>query len=68
MRTVLNDQTYINKVMSRLSFRTPYHHSFQDILSFHLLPKPIKSKVYKTLTFGLGFMCVKLASQIDGMT
>jgi hypothetical protein len=54
--------------MSRLSFGTPYHHALQNILPFHLLPKPIKSKVYKTVTFGLGFTCVKLASQIDGMT
>jgi len=54
--------------MSRLSFGTPYHHSFQNILPFHLLPKPIKRKVYKTVTFGLGFTYVKLASQIDGMT
>jgi len=43
MSTVLNDQTYINKVMSRLSFGTPYHYSFQNILPFHVLPKPIKS-------------------------
>jgi len=68
MRTVLNDQTYINKVMSRLSSGTLCHQSLQNILPFHLLPKTIKSKVYKTITFGLGFMCVKLASQIDGMT
>jgi len=43
MSSVLNDQTYINKIMSRLSFGTPYHHSFQNILPFLLLPKPIKS-------------------------
>jgi hypothetical protein len=54
--------------MSRLSFGTPYHHSCQNILPFYLLPKPIKSKVYKTVTFGLGFTCVKLTSQIDGIT
>jgi hypothetical protein len=68
MKTVLNDQTYINKIMSRLSFGTPYLCSFQNILPVHLLPKPIKRKVYKNVTFGLGFMCVKLASHVDGMT
>ena len=58
--TLTNQNSVEEEIKSRLKSGSACYHSVQNILSYSLLSKNIKIKIYRTIILPVVFMSVKL--------
>jgi hypothetical protein len=58
--TVTNQNCIHNEIKSELNSGNACNNLVQKLLSFHLLSKTSKTKIYKTIILTFAFMAVKL--------
>jgi hypothetical protein len=65
--TILTNQNYINEeIKSRLKSGNACYHSVQNLLSFSLLSRSVKIKIYRTIIVAVVYMGVKLGRTCCG--